>query len=101
MNKHTPGPWFLTKSYFQEEDATPLIVSHENELIGTVAMDEPEWFSNARLILAAPELLEALRDLAYATLEDDAKYPDPLSYESVKNATNKAMELIATLDRED
>lgn len=65
--QHTPGPWFVTK--FTDgiygitfEDGGDLRV----ELIGTIGTNENQE-ANARLIAAAPELLEACQYIAYAS----------------------------------
>lgn len=61
MSKHTPGPWF------HYDDTPRRIHGHEIAATGkTVARiyctkgDEAEDAANARLIAAAPDLLEAL-----------------------------------------
>ncbi len=64
MAKHTPGPWTAEEATSNSID----IVSEEVE-IATIISDEDfpedcEERANARLIAAAPELLDALRDLA-------------------------------------
>lgn len=71
MNKHTPGPWVwgaYCKGLYGPEGLEGLekeILSHESY--------EGMWLShntsreaNARLISAAPDLLEALKELLYA-----------------------------------
>lgn len=68
--KHTPGPWSL-------QDSHNTVVGSEGEIIAHVyyCPDDPQaiWsekdrsLPNARLIAAAPELLEALEDLLAAT----------------------------------
>jgi len=73
MNKHTPGPWDFDSFALREE-----IRAENNPLIATVCSvhcDSPEQMkANARLIAAAPELLEALR--WYAELAEDLnRYP--------------------------
>ena len=58
MTKHTPGPWSIDK----EERW----VIHEPEgksgtlVVPEIYLDDDEAIANARLIAAAPELLEAL-----------------------------------------
>lgn len=58
--KHTPRPWHLHST---GPDDAVRIVDGRDRLIATVAErgDDTETEGNARLILAAPELLEALR----------------------------------------
>jgi hypothetical protein len=54
MSAHTPGPWFMTEGWVMAEaDKKP--IANFNFYAATEA--------NARLIAAAPELLEALRAL--------------------------------------
>jgi hypothetical protein len=77
MSKHTPGPWILC---FQDDDAEPSagVVFATEQLVGgripSTNWDDAvaycgrnhlnhEVYANARLIAAAPELLEALRDI--------------------------------------
>ena len=52
---HTPGPWRISSigSY-------GLTIGDEKQIIGTVHGDNSESIANARLIAAAPDLLEAL-----------------------------------------
>jgi len=67
MSKHTPGPWH----YRRGDEWSHSVVTHHGTLpdgsqnCWTVAdinkMREPEHEANARLIAAAPELLEALQ----------------------------------------
>jgi len=64
--KHTPGPW--TTIRFDDEQF--MLVGSGRQLgviIDVLACDEGS--ANARLISAAPELLEALQDLALAGRE--------------------------------
>ena len=61
---HTPGPWVI---YDDGPDGSDVILAHideENYDIAYIAADErpeDEKKANARLIAAAPDLLEALR----------------------------------------
>lgn len=76
MSKHTPGPW---KAHFQEayfvtgpdlgRVAMMMNLKGAYGLGGRRSGDESA--ANARLIAAAPELLEALREAA-----DYARHPD-------------------------
>lgn len=70
MNKHTPGPWVALERY-TDRNAIPIAVSIGNgayaifcECNGLGGISEQtEGDCNARLIAAAPELLEALSGL--------------------------------------
>lgn len=55
--QHTPGPWRI-----QGHDGDVKIIDSKGEALATVhcmyGVDDPEGHANARLIAAAPELLE-------------------------------------------
>lgn len=70
--KHTPGPWWVTDSGVRDAGG---YICHTNKAQRYEGQDEryeretAERAANARLIAAAPELLEALsqiRELAYS-----------------------------------
>ena len=64
MKGHTPGPWHVTKSPAPREiraDSGPFIAS-----VYDVAVTYGERNANARLLAAAPELLDALKLLMKA-----------------------------------
>ena len=56
--KHTPGPWLADgASVYEERDDFSVICNFWSSSL-------PEWEANARLTAAAPDLLEALEELA-------------------------------------
>jgi len=62
MHKHTPGPWML----HDMEDHTVVTSKKPGQFIALCdaeALDDEACHANACLILAAPELLEALENL--------------------------------------
>lgn len=61
--KHTPGPWVVksARSGFYVESQFDVIVESLDEYGRYGAIDDE---ANARLIAAAPELLEALKSIA-------------------------------------
>ena len=67
MSKHTPGPWTVT----DEDDFYGLAIEaagREGEYVPVARVpvdydDRPEREANARLMAAAPDLLEALKAL--------------------------------------
>ncbi len=86
--KHTPGPWVVCE---QEDDFGAFTVFPESMLVDEViaakdwdrfvvraGLDHPEFEANARLIASAPDLLEALRNLAdlYDTDEGCRSLPE-------------------------
>jgi hypothetical protein len=85
MKKYTPGPWKVV-------GGTVIMTDEENSSwIGNVPAANPEhdkFFEdreNARLIAAAPELLEALKNALYALTGDN----DP-DYDMIYAALAKA-----------
>jgi hypothetical protein len=79
MSKHTPGPWVI-------DDSNPNLVARlVNGVYEYVCAVEPSSFSNrecnqeqeeadARLIAAAPDLLDALKDLCSDDLLNQDKW---------------------------
>lgn len=74
-DKHTPGPWSLgsTGWYVQHDEAYEqtsqgVVGSNGTPICEVVSIeyDDTEIDANARLIAAAPELLEALKDARFA-----------------------------------
>ena len=57
MSGHTPGPWAVTPDSFVMAGSRPSIG------VARVITHAKEFVANARLIAAAPELLEALKAL--------------------------------------
>jgi hypothetical protein len=69
MSKHTPGPWATTEAVTTREvdgyETTACAVNRADvgQAIALVYAGFGDGPANARLIAAAPELLEALKDL--------------------------------------
>ena len=55
---HTPGPWIAECNCIRSE-----LGNQRFDLVAIVPLNHNEWGANARLIAAAPELLEALQML--------------------------------------
>ena len=76
-NKHTPGPWFA-EDLIEGTDQEFIGVSSDNvnNIADVWAIDttQEQCQANARLIAAAPELLEALRSAHHMLTRD---YIDP------------------------
>lgn len=58
QSQHTPGPWIVQGDTYVTVNS--LIIAHCKQA-GNTTLEEAQ--ANARLIAAAPELLEALEDL--------------------------------------
>lgn len=65
--QHTPGPWTLTEKAVVASASTPIAHRVKWWSIGQLEIEEN---ANARLIAAAPDLLEALRALHAACVKD-------------------------------
>lgn len=67
-SNHTPGPWIATGSAIEDVDITEIRTVDERLLAEVLPYDTldgmAEMDANARLIAAAPELLEALEHIA-------------------------------------
>ena len=73
MSAHTKGPWFVAS----EPGSPPEIISAGLAGICTMsgASSKESVMADARLIAAAPELLEALREAADYTRHPDYDWP--------------------------
>ena len=93
--KHTPGPWYVGSGTYEgrniysvasvtdDEGFTyqPIVASAEDDGIDC-------WDANARLIAAAPALLEALKWMVLRT--EGGEYPDGKCLEDARAAIAKA-----------
>ena len=95
--KHTPGPWSVS---VEDSAGRLFVIAHDKGVVARVTRrvtvrrknpDLSERDSNARLIAAAPEILEALEDaMAWFTkLEDWSGVGDP-DIEKYQAAIEKA-----------
>ncbi len=89
MSKHTPGPWDV------ESDGTSVAMANQV----CVVAPSPDWAdndttkANARLIAAAPELLEALSIVSRWLPAGDIARPDQIAIrDTVRAAIAKATE---------
>jgi len=66
--KHTPGKWVFGGVHElhvckKNEDDPPHLIDYDQQIC--TLYRRPEMFANARLLAAAPELLEALEDFVH------------------------------------
>jgi len=90
---HTPGPWKVHQVYAPEHKClqpTPYILDVENRNVATAAprIANEEDAANARLIAAAPELLEAIRPLFAEAIRLYLEHEEP----EVPNSHSARME---------
>lgn len=88
MSKHTPGPWIYNVDTFQvEQDKEPFY-----KLLATVHGSKNEKNANARLIAAAPEMLDLLKRLSQEIMQlcHTSKNADPRHVAMIEEAVAKA-----------
>jgi len=89
MSKHTPGPWIAAAygDYGDYDGKCRVILGEGGDIRTAVVLgfNNPENAANARLIAAAPDLLEALSSLASQHSESDLR-ADPDLHAAVKRA---------------
>lgn len=67
MSKYTPGPWHVAE---RDDDGDVLYTVEADNLPVAYIYRKAEREANARLIAAAPEMLEALKELTAWDLEN-------------------------------
>lgn len=89
--KHTPGPWKIIDKNYHASIINPgidaaggkisvvLVSVSPNELSGISGKDDQEREANAKLISAAPDLLEALHELLLFVQQSGLKIPIAVS----------------------
>lgn len=92
MSEHTKGPWFVTTggdSYYVESKLNGAMIQ-EVAWCGRTLHDEQE--ANARLMSAAPELLEAVETLLDCFVNDPLGWMDSsdIAVEKAHDAIHKA-----------
>lgn len=94
MTQHTPEPWHISK---RRDGRDMLVYGSDDFEIARVCY--PNRDANARLIAAAPELLEALRGMmdAYMDLCDESE-PNYKSYEFRRERWDSARAAIAKVE---
>jgi hypothetical protein len=101
MSKHTPGPWAISSGDFILQNHAAVDAPKHGALALVVWKMEddgrsPECEANARLIAAAPDLLEALKGLdeaycrAGSPLSRDERHEDRMRLIAARAAIYKA-----------
>jgi len=98
----TPGPWDISWGTYQDGEGHEICeYRKQGQPLACIAKvnyhddQEGETKANARLIAAAPELLETLRSLALCLSEDEDDYVDYDAYRWTMTKVERAKELIA------
>jgi hypothetical protein len=89
MSKHTPGP--VWTAHDKRPHCHGFSIFAGNEFVAFVGDSDgrTDCASNARLIAAAPELLEALKDLL-EWFDDESRSPRPAPLKKARAAIAKA-----------
>lgn len=97
MSGHTAGPWEYSRTPFARGWRTT-VSSRGVRKVGVATMtSDPNStetaVANARLIAAAPELLEAAKNAAYKMAADDERdsLPPSLEHQQLRQAIGKAI----------
>jgi len=93
MTKHTQGPWVPACTCNSATHRHPAIISDQGQVaIATFQGSEPATNANARLIAAAPELMEALKAMLevweHGGVDD---YPIAQARAAIYKATGKTV----------
>ena len=97
MNAHTPGPWFIDEETRPSEICTVHQTDNEQRWVyvrgalGYWSADGAENMANARMIAAAPDLLEALQKLVEACTDSNDACYGTLSTSFVANLAESAI----------
>ena len=91
MSEYTKGPWVIRRD--DESNPYSALSVYGNEPAGFVCRTSGNCGPNARLIAAAPELLEALKELVEAYLRADA----PLTCEELAKDRKRLFAAIAAI----
>lgn len=83
MNKHTPGPWEVQRTYTALEIRTA-----ESKPVATLPGYKAPYKATACLIAAAPDLLEAAQDALDALTNEDLDPQDAI--DALEQAIAKA-----------
>lgn len=75
---HTPGPWIAKEQFDDNDDSLGIAITAGREDLTFIQSVGEIDFANARLMAAAPELLEALKD-ALAAMESGKIYSSTIN----------------------
>jgi len=94
MSKFTPGPWGIAQNAMEHWMVTAADSEHHRGYIASLATTNTQSEANARLIAAAPQMLEALEELVELK-ERRHSLPVEIYQESREKAWNKCRAAIA------
>lgn len=80
MTKHTPGPWIMAPDEPAAIYSKSAYINAKDDRIALVNPDFgcSNWIANARLIAAAPDMLQSLKDIVLLADADESLDADEL-----------------------
>jgi hypothetical protein len=87
MNTHTPGPWTVGPHQRIISSGWSIRINDDSAIAYALGEKNPELQANARLIAAAPDLLQVLQDVLTIFAEE---YPGSPCFERARAAITKA-----------
>ena len=105
MSEHTPGPWGCVDTSYHAHDYRLTKPNGQPLPLTVVANDHSEQRANARLIAAAPDLLEALYSMRHAAMllhdlhNDSDQVEVDIAHDAFYNAEARYKAAISRIDR--
>lgn len=95
MGKHTPGPWYWVNDFdiWDRPRFTPGSFAQSIATMQHRDVGNAEAFANARLVAAAPDLLDALKKCAWVLKE--CGFSTPVTEDAFDDALGSGMNAIA------
>lgn len=87
--KHTPGPWHVTGKHAECEVRYVGVDTsdrHSQQIATLYGFGGEQQEANARLIAAAPELLEAIQEIELVATEDTSVLPESPTWKAIEKA---------------
>lgn len=104
MSKHTPGPWSIDQNAMEHWMITAQNSERHRGYIATLSTTNTQSEANARLIAAAPEMLEVLREFMgdFVSIVTAANHNDLATIIYVSKACQKEIsELLKKVEGEE
>lgn len=95
--KHTPGPWRVREVTKLHADGSTTLEAHEVRGGNRVIVVDVTEEADARLIAAAPEMLDALDHIGGLSRALRQGGPDPMDLQGLSDALEEAVDLANAL----
>ena len=100
-DKHTPGPWIVAEDQVGDNDGNVIAdVTKYNEWNTTegIVTNEMPWEANARLMAAAPEMLEMIKEMTELLYEIGERLDNELVSESLMRIVKRSRSYVARIE---